>query len=97
MDDVEEGPQAVDLEEFPRQGTGEIEAEAVDMHVGHPVAQAVHNELEDAGMLHVQRVATPGEIHVIARVLRREPVVGLLSMPRMERVGPIWLPSAVWL
>ena len=76
MDDVEERPQLVDLEQLAGQRAGQVEAEAVDVHLGDPVAQAVHDELQDARVLHVERVAAAGEVHVVARVLRRQPVVG---------------------
>ncbi len=57
VDDVEEGAQAVDVEQLAGQRAGQVEAEAVDVHLGDPVAQAVHDELEDARVGHVQRVA----------------------------------------
>ena len=53
VDDVEEGAQLVDVVQLAGQGAGQIEAETVDVHLGHPVAQAVHDELQDARMLHV--------------------------------------------
>ena len=54
MDDVEEGTQLIDGEQLPRQGTGQVETETVHVHFLHPVAQAIHDELQDARMLHVQ-------------------------------------------
>src|SRR5262249_32296483 len=68
VDDVEEGAQPVDLEQLAGQGRGQVEAEAIDVHLQDPVAQAVHDELQDARVLHVQRVAAAGEVHVEARV-----------------------------
>ena len=76
MNDVEKGAQPVDLKELSGQGAGQIEPKAVDVHLGDPVAQAVHDELQHARMLHIGGVATAGEVHVVARILRREPVVG---------------------
>ena len=76
MDDVEEGAQLVDLEQLAGQRAGQIEAEAVDVHLGDPVAQAVHDELQDARVRHVERVAAAGEVHVVARVFGRQAVVG---------------------
>ncbi|WDT82281.1 MAG: hypothetical protein MPW14_11455 [Candidatus Manganitrophus sp.] len=38
----------VHLVQLARQRGGEIEAEAVDVHLGHPVAQAVHDQLHHA-------------------------------------------------
>ena len=48
VDDVEEGAQPVDLVQLAGQRAGQIEAEAVDVHLQHPVAQAVHDELQHA-------------------------------------------------
>ena len=72
MDDVEERAQLVHLVQLARQRAGQIEAEAVDVHFQHPVAQAVHDELQHARMPHVERVAAAGEVHVVARILGRE-------------------------
>ena len=46
LDQVEEGRQPVDLVKLPGQAGGQIEAEPVDVHVEHPVAQRVHDELQ---------------------------------------------------
>jgi hypothetical protein len=40
----------------------EVEAEAIHAHVLHPVAQAVHHQLQHVRRLHVQRVAGAGEV-----------------------------------
>ena len=97
MNDVEKGAQPVDLEELAGQRAGQIEAKAIDMHLRHPIAQAIHDELEHARMSHVERVAAAGEIHVVARILRREPIVGGVVDAAHRQGGPSWLPSAVWL
>ena len=46
LHELEEGRQPVDLVELARQRGGQIEAEPVDVHLGHPVAQGVHDQLE---------------------------------------------------
>ena len=98
MDDVEERAQLVDLVQFAGQRAGQIEAEPVDVHVGDPVPQAVHDQLQHARIAHVERVAATGEVHVVPRTLGRSAGSSeALSMPRNDSVGPIWLPSAVWL
>ena len=54
--DVEECAQAIDFVQLARERGGEIEAEAVDVHLGDPVAQRVHDELQhvaDRSMLSV--------------------------------------------
>ncbi len=48
MDDVEERAQLVDFVQLAGERAGQIEAEAVDVHVDHPVAQAIHDELQHA-------------------------------------------------
>ncbi len=59
-----------------RQRGGEVEAEPVDVHLGHPVPEGVHQELEDVGVPHVQGVAGARVVDVVARVLGIEAVVG---------------------
>ena len=75
VDDVEECGEAVDVVQLARQRGGQIEAEAVHVHLQHPVAQAVHDELEHLRMAHVQGVAGAGVIHVVARVVGNQAVV----------------------
>ena len=48
MDRVEEGREAVDVVELARERRGEVEAEAVDVALGDPVAQRVHDQPQDA-------------------------------------------------
>src|SRR2546425_469431 len=47
MDQVEEPGQAIHGVELARQGGGEIKPKAVDVHLEDPVAQAVHDELQN--------------------------------------------------
>ena len=75
MDDVEEARQPIDVEQLARERAGEVEPEAIDVHLVHPVPQAVHDQLQHLGALHVERVPAPGEVHVVARVVGHEPVV----------------------
>src|SRR6478752_87025 len=57
VDDVEERRELVDVVQLAREDWREIEPEAVDVHVVHPVAQRIHDELDRAWVLHVQAVA----------------------------------------
>src|SRR6185369_11279189 len=66
IDDVEEGGEAIDLVQFAGQGGCEVEAEAVNVHILHPVTQTVHDELEDLGVAHVQRVPCARVVHVVS-------------------------------
>ena len=76
VNDVEEGAQLVDGIKLAGQSARQVEAETIDVHFDDPIAQAIHDELQDARMHHVQRVAAAGEIHVEALVLRRETIIG---------------------
>jgi hypothetical protein len=88
VDDVEERAEPIDFVQLARERARQVEAEPVDVHLEHPVAQAVHDQLQHLRALHVQRVAAAGEIHVVARIVGDEPVVRALSMPLSDSVGP---------
>src|SRR5688572_15573928 len=77
MDDVEECRQPIDIVQLAREHRSEIEAKTIDVHLGNPVAQRIHDELDRARMLHVETVASPGEIDAETRILGIEPVVRL--------------------
>jgi hypothetical protein len=86
VNDVEERPQAVHIVQLPGEGRRQVEAEAVHVHLQHPVAQAVHDELERPGMGHVERVPAAGVVHAVAPVVGDEPVVGrVVDPPETER------------
>ena len=72
---IEEAAVLVEAVRLARQDGGEVEAEAVDAHVARPVAQAVHHQLQHAGVAEVDGVAGAGVVDVVAR-LRRQPVIG---------------------
>ena len=55
---------------------GQVEAEAVDVHLGHPVAQRVHDQLQRVRVAGVEAVAGAGEILVQPQILVDQPVVG---------------------
>ncbi len=78
LDDVEEGREAVHGMQLARQRRGQVEAEAIHVHLFDPVAQAVHDELEHVGLEHVERVAAAGVVHVAAAVVGEQAVVGLV-------------------
>ena len=75
MDRVEERREAVDVVELARERGGEVETETVDVAVDHEVAQRVHDQTEHARVHRVEAVSRPGEIHVVAPVVRHQPVV----------------------
>ena len=76
MDDVKERSQLIDSMQLTSQRAREIEAEAVHVHLGHPVPEAVHDQLQHARASHVEGVPAAGEVLVVARRVRLQPVVG---------------------
>ena len=91
MNDVEERPQLVDGMQLTSQCARQIEAEPVDVHLVHPVPQAVHDELQHARAAHVQRVAAAGEVLVEPRLLRLETVIRRVvdAAQRQRRPGVV--------
>ncbi len=76
LDDVEERRQLVHLVELPRQGGRQVEAEPVDVHLEHPVAQRVHDQLQHVRAAHQQAVAGAGRVVVVVLGVVHQPVVG---------------------
>ena len=76
VDGFEEGAELVDVVELAGEGAGEVEAEAVDVHLGDPVAERIHEELEDLLVVDVESVAGAGVVHVVAAVVLHHAVVG---------------------
>ena len=75
---VEEGGQPVHVVQLAGQGRGQVEAEPVDVHLQHPVAQRVHDQLERVRVPDVQRVAAAGVVDVAPGVGVVEAVVGVV-------------------
>ena len=72
--------------ELSRERRGQIEPEAVHVHLEHPVAQAVHDELDRARVHHVERVAAARVVDVAAPVPAVEAIVGgIVDAPEAER------------
>ena len=85
MNDVEERREAIDIVQFARQGGGEIEAEAVDVHLGDPVAQAVHDELEHLRVADIEAVARCRCSPCNSADLRDQPIVsGVIDAAEVE-------------
>ncbi len=81
VDHVEERRQPVDVVELPGQRARQVEAEAVDVALADEVPQRVHDQPQHARVHRVQAVARPREVHVVARVVRHQAVVGLVVDP----------------
>ncbi len=88
LDDVEERRQPVHLVQLPGERRREVEAEAVDVHLLHPVAETVHHELQDLRRLHVEGIAAPGEVLVAGAIVGREPVVARVVDAAQRKRGP---------
>jgi hypothetical protein len=75
MDDAEEGRHVIDDELRTTKRSGQIEAEAVHVHLRDPVAEAVHDELQRPRVAGIGGVAAAGEVHVVTWVFGAEVVV----------------------
>src|SRR5690606_2193631 len=76
--EVEEGAELAGLMQLAGEGGRKVETEAVDMHFLDPVSQAVHDDLEDPGMLRVQGISAPGVVGIVAWRFRFQPVIRLV-------------------
>ncbi len=74
-DRAQEAAFLVEAVGLARQDGAEVEAEPVDVHLGHPVAQAVHHHLDHARVGQVERVPRPGVVDVVALLVGQQPVV----------------------
>ena len=78
----------VEARRLAREDGAEVEAEAVDVHLVDPVAQAVGHELDDARVREIQRVAGTRVVDVVALLVRDQPVVrGVVDAAERKR-GP---------
>jgi hypothetical protein len=84
VDHVEERRQPVHRVLLARQRRRKVEAEAVHVHLLHPVAQRVVDQLDDLRVARVQRVARPRVVHVEAGIVLHQAVVGRVVDP-LER------------
>ena len=73
--ELEERTDVVGLMQLATERRRKIEAKAVDVHFGRPIAERIHHHLERTRMAHVQRVAATGDVNVITWVILLEPVV----------------------
>ena len=76
LNQIEERRQPIDFVQLARERRRKVEAEAVDVHLEHPVAQRIHQQLQHVRMPHVQAVPGARVVHVVARLVADRPVVG---------------------
>ena len=84
------------LPSLPRPRIGsQIETEAVDMHLGYPIAQAVQDVVTNYRMVAIQGVAAPGIIQI--PLVRIEQVVRLAiqAAPASRGLAPVSLASVI--
>src|SRR6476620_498093 len=71
----EEGSAAFKSMPAAPEGAGKIKPESIDATHFHPIPQRIHHHLQHAGMAEIECVDAAGEVVVIARLVRQEPVV----------------------
>ena len=79
--DLQEAAFGVEPVGLARKDRPQIEAESVDPRFGHPIAQTVRDHLDDARVAEVERVAGAGIVDVETRLVRHQPIVGLIVDP----------------
>src|SRR5438874_1119287 len=67
--------QRVEALVITREDGREIETKTIDMHVRHPIAQAVHHQLKDTRVKQIKSVTRPSEIDIKARILTIHAIV----------------------
>ncbi len=82
MDGLEEGRVPVEGHPGAAERGGQVEAEPVDVHLLHPVAQRVHHQLQRLRVVEVEAVPGAGEVLEVARRLGGHHVV-------RQRVEPL--------
>ena len=73
---VEEGAVDVQVAALAGEGGGQVEAEAVDVHLADPVPQRVQDQAQRGRVADVEAVAGAGGVEVVGPVLLDEAVVG---------------------
>ena len=98
LDHVEERGEPVDVVQRARERGGEVEAETVDVHLEHPVPQAVHHAAAARGDAACSSVFPRARVvDVVAPVALGEPVVGLVvdAFERQHRPETVALGGVV--
>ena len=85
-DQVEERRELVEAAGLAGQGGGQVEPEAVHVHLGQPVAQAVHHHPQRDRAVPVERVPGAGRVVVLALVIGYQTVIlGVVQAPETQR------------
>ncbi len=87
-DHREEARELIPLVLAARQGRGQVEPEAIHVHLGRPGAQRVHHQPERLRMASVQRIAGAGVVEVVAGTVLGKAVVGGIVDAAKAEGGP---------
>ncbi|MNU90348.1 hypothetical protein D3C71_802130 [compost metagenome] len=82
---VQEAARRVEALALASQNRGQVEAEAVHVHVLHPVAQRIHHHAQCTGVGQVEGVAGAGVVDVVARVVGQAIVAGVVDALERQR------------
>ena len=75
LDDVEEARESIYLVQLAGKGRGEVEAEAINVHLGNPVPKRIHDELKHVRGAHAKAVARAGRVVIVREIVVDEAVV----------------------
>ena len=67
------------------QNRGQIKPKPIDMHLLHPIAQAIHNQAQRGGMGGIQGVSRARIIHIIAPAPRQAVITGIVQPAKGQR------------
>ena len=86
LHELEERGEFVHVVQVTGQRRGQVEAKPVHVHLGDPVPQRVHDQLQYVRVPHVEGVAGAGVVHVVLLVIVHQAVVRLV-VDALERDG----------
>ena len=89
VDGLQEGAARVEGVRRAAQRAGQVEAEAVDVQLGDPVAQRVEHQLQGVRVAEVQRVAAAGVVPVQRAVAVLQPVVADVVQAAQRQRGSL--------
>ncbi len=82
---IEEAARGVEAMPFAAEDGCQVEAEPIHPHLGHPVAQGVHDHAQRTGIGQIERVAGTGIVDVIAAIIGQTVVAGVVDALERQR------------
>ena len=70
---------------FAGNGYGKVEAETINMHDFHPIAQGIDDHLHDPRMIEIQRIAGASEVEIAALVCGQAVVGRVVDAAKRKR------------